>query len=191
MLHHHLETMHPLALSFRDLSVWCYPCEAYIDNAQLFVYKSMAHRHKFGEELVWSYGDDLKPKQGSMGDYGGESLPENQTGTRSKQLKSGEQPTLTLPAVGGEGCYSHPELNQECKSPKYSTSNVQRTCNVADQEQQLESDWPLVLVLLESLQHHICMLFPPLRPLFQYIQDYVWPIMQTLLQQLLNYFITN
>lgn len=54
---HHLQTQHPLALSFSDLSVWCYPCEAYIDNHRLFVYKSLAHRYKFGEELVWSYGD--------------------------------------------------------------------------------------------------------------------------------------
>lgn len=29
----HAEEMeHPLALSFSDLSVWCYKCEAYIDN---------------------------------------------------------------------------------------------------------------------------------------------------------------
>lgn len=26
------ETQHPLTLSFSDLSVWCYGCEAYIDN---------------------------------------------------------------------------------------------------------------------------------------------------------------
>lgn len=31
MLHGH-DTSHPLTLSFFDLSVWCYICEAYIDN---------------------------------------------------------------------------------------------------------------------------------------------------------------
>jgi histone deacetylase 6 len=31
MLHGH-STSHPLTLSFSDLSVWCYACEAYIDN---------------------------------------------------------------------------------------------------------------------------------------------------------------
>ena len=29
---HANENAHPLALSFSDLSVWCYACEAYIDN---------------------------------------------------------------------------------------------------------------------------------------------------------------
>lgn len=29
---HAEEREHPLALSFSDLSVWCYSCEAYIDN---------------------------------------------------------------------------------------------------------------------------------------------------------------
>lgn len=58
MLFHHLETEHPLALSFSDLSVWCYKCEAYIDNPALFPYKNLAHQSKFGEPLVWSYGTD-------------------------------------------------------------------------------------------------------------------------------------
>lgn len=29
---HEQSTTHPLALSFSDLSVWCYRCESYIDN---------------------------------------------------------------------------------------------------------------------------------------------------------------
>ncbi|XP_037919448.1 histone deacetylase 6 isoform X1 [Hermetia illucens] len=58
MLYHHLESDHPLTLSFSDLSVWCYPCEAYIDNPILHKYKNLAHVDKFGEELVWSYGDN-------------------------------------------------------------------------------------------------------------------------------------
>lgn len=58
-LFHHLESGHSLALSFSDLSVWCYPCEAYIDNQRLYKYKNLAHCNKFdGEELVWSYGTD-------------------------------------------------------------------------------------------------------------------------------------
>ena len=32
MMFHNEESTHPLALSFTDLSVWCYVCEAYIDN---------------------------------------------------------------------------------------------------------------------------------------------------------------
>lgn len=48
---------HPLTLSFSDLSVWCYECEAYIDNPILYAAKNAAHRSKFGEDLPWSYGD--------------------------------------------------------------------------------------------------------------------------------------
>lgn len=57
---HSLATDHPLALSFSDLSVWCYKCEAYVDNPVLYVYKNLVHQDKFdGEPLVWSYGSDL------------------------------------------------------------------------------------------------------------------------------------
>lgn len=67
---HSVEADHAMALSFSDLSVWCYKCESYIDNPVLYAYKNLVHRDKFdGEELVWSYGSDLfldvaKPKPG-------------------------------------------------------------------------------------------------------------------------------
>lgn len=32
MVEHGENAAHPLCLSFSDLSVWCYGCEAYIDN---------------------------------------------------------------------------------------------------------------------------------------------------------------
>lgn len=57
MFYHHLEAKHPLVLSFRDLSVWCFECNAYVDNPILYKYKNAAHKNKFGDELVWSYGD--------------------------------------------------------------------------------------------------------------------------------------
>uniref|UniRef100_A0A8D8ZMH7 Protein deacetylase HDAC6 n=1 Tax=Cacopsylla melanoneura TaxID=428564 RepID=A0A8D8ZMH7_9HEMI len=56
---HGVSTEHPLALSFADLSVWCYVCEAYVDNHKLYEAKNAAHRSKFGEALVWSYGPRL------------------------------------------------------------------------------------------------------------------------------------
>lgn len=56
MLFHHLESDHPLTLSFADLSVWCYKCESYVDNPCLYKYKNFAHLDKFGEEMIWSYG---------------------------------------------------------------------------------------------------------------------------------------
>lgn len=58
MMFHHLSSDHPLALSFADLSVWCYKCQSYIDNPQLFKYKNLAHMDKFDEEMVWTYGND-------------------------------------------------------------------------------------------------------------------------------------
>ncbi|XP_029038711.1 histone deacetylase 6 isoform X3 [Osmia bicornis bicornis] len=55
----HAEEMeHPLALSFSDLSVWCYRCEAYIDNPRLFAARNAAHQSKFNEELPWTYSEN-------------------------------------------------------------------------------------------------------------------------------------
>ncbi|XP_034945547.1 histone deacetylase 6 isoform X2 [Chelonus insularis] len=48
---------HPLTLSFTDLSVWCYECEAYIDNPRLYAAKNAAYRSKFNEELPWTYDE--------------------------------------------------------------------------------------------------------------------------------------
>ncbi|XP_076621765.1 histone deacetylase 6 isoform X1 [Colletes latitarsis] len=55
----HVErTEHPLALSFSDLSVWCYSCEAYIDNPRLYAARNAAHQSKFNEELPWTYNEN-------------------------------------------------------------------------------------------------------------------------------------
>ncbi|CAD6242189.1 GSCOCG00009441001-RA-CDS, partial [Cotesia congregata] len=48
---------HPLTLSFTDLSVWCYGCEAYVDNPRLHAAKSAAYLSKFNEELPWTYDE--------------------------------------------------------------------------------------------------------------------------------------
>lgn len=48
MLFHALETSHPIALSFSDLSFWCYACESYIVDHDLSeIYKTFADK-KFG-----------------------------------------------------------------------------------------------------------------------------------------------
>ncbi|KAL7398766.1 hypothetical protein ABVT39_014861 [Epinephelus coioides] len=55
MVNHGVVSEHPLVLSFSDLSVWCYLCEAYIHNQILFEAKNAAHCAKFGEEIPpWS-----------------------------------------------------------------------------------------------------------------------------------------
>ncbi|XP_040909324.1 histone deacetylase 6 isoform X2 [Toxotes jaculatrix] len=55
MVSHGAVSEHPLVLSFSDLSVWCYLCEAYIHNQILFEAKNAAHCAKFGEEIPpWS-----------------------------------------------------------------------------------------------------------------------------------------
>ena len=51
-LAHSSETGHSLALSFSDLSVWCYACDNYIDNPKFYDVKNAAHRDKFGEEMI-------------------------------------------------------------------------------------------------------------------------------------------
>lgn len=48
---HAQETQHPIALSFSDLSVWCYLCESYIDSPVLYDVKNFVHISKFNEEL--------------------------------------------------------------------------------------------------------------------------------------------
>ncbi|CAG4954053.1 unnamed protein product [Colias eurytheme] len=57
---HYNTTQHPLSLSLADLSVWCYPCDAYIDNPLLYDAKNNAHRCKFGEDMPWCYRDGVQ-----------------------------------------------------------------------------------------------------------------------------------
>lgn len=35
MKKHNNETKHPIAVSFTDLSVWCYSCDSYIEDPSL------------------------------------------------------------------------------------------------------------------------------------------------------------
>lgn len=58
-LNHFFITSHPLALSYSDLSVWCFSCDNYVDNELLYQVKNKAHQDKFSGEIM------LKP------DYGG------------------------------------------------------------------------------------------------------------------------
>lgn len=47
MLKHNEETQHPVALSFSDLSYWCYTCDAYITNGLLNVLRNKFSDIKF------------------------------------------------------------------------------------------------------------------------------------------------
>eukprot|EP00088_Acartia_fossae_P042986 TRINITY_DN45222_c0_g1_i1.p1 TRINITY_DN45222_c0_g1~~TRINITY_DN45222_c0_g1_i1.p1 ORF type:complete len:159 (+),score=11.94 TRINITY_DN45222_c0_g1_i1:29-478(+) len=58
MVDHAEEEFHVLTLSFSDLSVWCYGCDNYVDNKLLYPAKNAAHRDKFGEDMVDSYGEE-------------------------------------------------------------------------------------------------------------------------------------
>ncbi|XP_013408875.1 LOW QUALITY PROTEIN: histone deacetylase 6-like [Lingula anatina] len=51
MLFHGLSTEHKMVLSYSDLSVWCYGCDAYIHNEIIVPHKRAAHRSKFGEDI--------------------------------------------------------------------------------------------------------------------------------------------
>jgi len=46
-LKHFETTKHPIALSFSDLSIWCYECESYIRNPKLSQVFQIAHKDKF------------------------------------------------------------------------------------------------------------------------------------------------
>ncbi|XP_068104737.1 histone deacetylase 6 isoform X3 [Hyperolius riggenbachi] len=51
MMSHEASSGHHLVLSFSDLSVWCYGCDAYIHNEVLSPAKRSAYFSKFGEEM--------------------------------------------------------------------------------------------------------------------------------------------
>jgi histone deacetylase 6 len=53
MVRHSDETGHPIALSFADLSVWCYGCDSYLDSDSETIRpaKRAAHLSKFGVDL--------------------------------------------------------------------------------------------------------------------------------------------
>ncbi|XP_018413494.1 PREDICTED: histone deacetylase 6 [Nanorana parkeri] len=51
MISHGVSSGHNLVLSFSDLSVWCYSCDAYIHNEVLIPAKQSAYYSKFGEEM--------------------------------------------------------------------------------------------------------------------------------------------
>ena len=50
MVAHNEGCGHPLAISLADISVWCFPCDAYLDHASLKPAKNAVHVHrgKFG-----------------------------------------------------------------------------------------------------------------------------------------------
>ncbi|XP_014219732.1 histone deacetylase 6 [Copidosoma floridanum] len=57
---HERSSRHPLTLSFTDLSVWCYACEAYIDNPILYAARNAVHQKKFNTELPWTYSESTE-----------------------------------------------------------------------------------------------------------------------------------
>ncbi|XP_062397348.1 histone deacetylase 6 [Sardina pilchardus] len=59
MVMHGVVSGHPLVLSFADLSVWCYPCEAYIDNKALYEAKNTVHLAKFGQDMPVPAGEKV------------------------------------------------------------------------------------------------------------------------------------
>ncbi|KAH8317540.1 hypothetical protein KR074_012496 [Drosophila pseudoananassae] len=57
---HCLESEHPLVMSLRDFSVWCYACSSYIDHPRLYAFLNAAHLDKFREPMAWTH---LCPKR--------------------------------------------------------------------------------------------------------------------------------
>jgi hypothetical protein len=48
MVSHYEKKKHPMVLSFSDISVWCYECDAYVHNELLSEAKMFAYNSKFG-----------------------------------------------------------------------------------------------------------------------------------------------
>ena len=51
MSQHFAEAKHPMALSFSDMSVWCYECDSYVNNERTQQIKKIAYESKFSEKL--------------------------------------------------------------------------------------------------------------------------------------------
>lgn len=47
MVDHYEKHKHPMALSFSDISVWCYECDSYVHNSILSEAKELAYSSKF------------------------------------------------------------------------------------------------------------------------------------------------
>ncbi|XP_049543518.1 histone deacetylase 6 isoform X1 [Anopheles darlingi] len=76
MVRHSTDTPnHPIALSFSDLSVWCYDCDSYIDHAALHPYKTLVHMVKFSEPFHWAYGSNLSLEVVRSEDGAGDAQP--------------------------------------------------------------------------------------------------------------------
>jgi histone deacetylase 6 len=50
-LDHNETTKHPIALSFSDISVWCYPCNSYIDNEMFEEARKAVMKDKFADDV--------------------------------------------------------------------------------------------------------------------------------------------
>jgi NAD-dependent SIR2 family protein deacetylase len=61
MAEHYDESDHPVAFSFSDASIWCYKCESYITNPQLFDLCRHFGEVKFGEHLGSSTQSSVLP----------------------------------------------------------------------------------------------------------------------------------
>eukprot|EP00093_Oithona_nana_P000615 00615.XXX_1770_2497_1 [CDS] Oithona nana genome sequencing. len=60
MLIHSVESSHPLALSFSDLSTWCFVCDDYITNDRLYKLQNALHQNKFdGESMPRKSGNNM------------------------------------------------------------------------------------------------------------------------------------
>ena len=47
--------------SMADLSVWCYSCDYYVDNAKLYAAKNALHVNKFGEDMPRRLEPEVPP----------------------------------------------------------------------------------------------------------------------------------
>ncbi|KAL5206937.1 hypothetical protein ABZP36_035146 [Zizania latifolia] len=76
MLYHYQETGHCLALSFSDLSVWCFACDSYLDVQAILelrpVYE-VAHLLKFGQRPPFRSLDVLDLSSGQNGSSSSQS----------------------------------------------------------------------------------------------------------------------
>ncbi|KAG8549936.1 hypothetical protein GDO81_018813, partial [Engystomops pustulosus] len=97
MMCHGVSSGHNIVLSFSDLSVWCYSCDAYIHNEVLTPAKQSVYRSKFGEDMprAAQSTDKLQDPAPLAEAIGGHHLTSNEADMNPSHLFSGELFTVT------------------------------------------------------------------------------------------------
>lgn len=89
MVKHYEQIKHPLALSFSDLSFWCYECNNYVESQKFNGITKAIYAEKFGdatqEDAVKQLEKEFKEKLNLNPEVADKPKEESETDTSSQQ----------------------------------------------------------------------------------------------------------